>query len=203
MISFLILCSGQFHGALELDPDPRNNGEAIVALGAVSNGLSSGGAPGSYMSNHGIAKRSAIAQLELYLQMRLLFVLFADGQLLSCSVSKKGLKQAESIKAEKKLGSGDAVCTSVALDQQILAVGTRRGVVELYDLAECGSPFRTVSLYDWGYVIYDIIKFTFYRSCSAMQYLSFCFFFSLVSLSFLLITKKNICFCLLNLREES
>ena len=83
--------------------------------------------------------------------MRLLLVLYSDGQLVSCSVSKKGLKPVESIKAEKSLGSGNAVCTSIAGDQQILAVGTRRGVVELYDLAESGSLIRTVSLYDWGY----------------------------------------------------
>ena len=90
--------------------------------------------------------------------MRLLLVLYSDGQLVSCSVSKKGLKPVESIKAEKSLGSGDAVCTSVAGDQQILAIGTRRGVVELYDLAESGSLIRTVSLYDWGYALHLLVK---------------------------------------------
>jgi hypothetical protein len=40
-------------------------------------------------------------------------------------VNKKGLKYTESIRAEKKLG-GDAVCASVASEQQILAVGTVR-----------------------------------------------------------------------------
>eukprot|EP00258_Populus_trichocarpa_P034864 XP_024450883.1 RAB6A-GEF complex partner protein 1 isoform X3 [Populus trichocarpa] len=83
--------------------------------------------------------------------MRLLFVLYSDGQLVSCSVSKRGLKQVEYIKPEKKLGSDDAVCTSVASDQQILAVGTRGGVVELYNLAESASLIRSVSLSDWGY----------------------------------------------------
>ena len=82
--------------------------------------------------------------------MRLLFVLYSDVQLVSLSVSKRGLKQVEYIKPEKKLGSDDAVCTSVASDQQILAVGTRRGVVELYDLAESASLIRSVSLSDWG-----------------------------------------------------
>lgn len=77
-------------------------------------------------------------------------MLYSDGQLVSCSVSKKGVKQAESIKAEKRLGSGDAVCASVASEQELLAVGTRRGVVELYDLTESASLIRTVSLYDWG-----------------------------------------------------
>lgn len=84
------------------------------------------------------------------MSLRLLFVLFSDGQLALCSVSKKGLKQADSIKAEKHLGSGDAACTSVASEQQILAVGTRRGIVELYDLAEPVSIIRSVSVYDWG-----------------------------------------------------
>lgn len=80
----------------------------------------------------------------------MLFVLYSDGQLVSCSTSKKGLRQTDFIKIEKKLGSGDSVCTSVASEQQILAVGTRRGVVELYDLAESASLIRTMSLYDWG-----------------------------------------------------
>lgn len=84
------------------------------------------------------------------MSLRLLFVLFSDGQLVLCSVSKKGLKQADSIKAEKQLGPGDATCTSVASEQKILAVGTRRGIVELYDLAESVSIIRSVSVYDWG-----------------------------------------------------
>lgn len=77
-------------------------------------------------------------------------MVYANGQLLLCSVSKKGLKQAKSIKAEQRLGSGDSVCASIASEQQILAVGTSRAVVELYDLAESASLIRTVSLYDWG-----------------------------------------------------
>ncbi|KAL7238944.1 hypothetical protein ACSBR2_004940 [Camellia fascicularis] len=75
-----------------------------------------------------------------------------DGQLVLCSIYKKGLKQAESIKTEKRLGSGDASCASVASEQQILAVGTRRGVVELYDIAEFASLIRSVSQRDWGSV---------------------------------------------------
>lgn len=117
---------------------------------SLDNGLGSGGAPGVLVTNHYEMKKHAIMQLEFCLPMRLLFVLYSEGQLVLCSMSKKGLKQAESIRAEKKLGSGDAVCASVAPDQQILAVGTRSGVVELYDLAESASLIRTVSLYDWG-----------------------------------------------------
>lgn len=112
-------------------------------LHSIENGISKG-------HSNVASRNSAIVQLEFCLPRRLLFALFSDGQLLSCSVSKKGLKQAEYIKAEKRFGSGDAVCASVASGQQILAVGTKRGVAELYDLAESGSLIRTVSLYDWG-----------------------------------------------------
>ncbi|MBN8157075.1 hypothetical protein J0J30_24060, partial [Vibrio vulnificus] len=65
---------------------------------AVTNGLTSEGAPGGFDSNHVTMTKSGITQLELYVAMRLLFVVYSDGQLISCSVSKKGLKQAESIK---------------------------------------------------------------------------------------------------------
>lgn len=82
--------------------------------------------------------------------LRLLFALFSDGQLVVCSVSKRGLKQPDSVKPEYRLGSDDAVCASVSPDQQILAVGTRRGVVELYEINEPVALIRSVSLHDWG-----------------------------------------------------
>ena len=116
----------------------------------LENGLSPKSHPKVLMSNHIIPRKSEINQLELCLPLRWLFVLYSDGQLVSCSVSKKGLKQVDCIKAEKRLACGDAVCASVALEQQILAVGTKRGIVELYDLAESVSLIRAVSLYDWG-----------------------------------------------------
>lgn len=145
-----MLSSLQFYGAFELDLYPRDGSEVSVLPHSLGNGLASGGFPGDFVSNQNITGKCAITQLELCFPMRLLFVLYSDGQLVSCSISKRGLKQAESIKGEKKLGSGDVVCASVASDQQILAIGTRRGVVELYDLAESASLIRTVSLYDWG-----------------------------------------------------
>lgn len=118
---------------------------------SLENGLlSPKGLPKVPMSNHIIPRNLEINQLELCLSLRLLFVLYSDGQLVSCSISKKGLKQVDCIKAEKRLACGDAVCASVALEQQILAVGTRRGTVELYDLAESTLLIRAVSLYDWG-----------------------------------------------------
>lgn len=140
----------QFCGALGLDTIMHDSKVAELS-NSLDNGLSSRGASGVVSTSiQNTSQQSAIVQLELSIPLRLLFVLYIDGQLLLCSVSKKGLRQAESIKAERRLGSGDSVCASIASEQQILAVGTRRGVVELYDLAESASLIRTVSLYDWG-----------------------------------------------------
>ncbi|KDP28594.1 hypothetical protein JCGZ_14365 [Jatropha curcas] len=151
---YSISWKGEFNGAFQLEPCPHESSEVSISPHSLVNGLGSGPS-GGLASNHNIIRKPAITQLELCLPMRLLIVLYSEGQLVYCSVSKKGLKQAESIRAEKKLGSGDAVCASVASDQQILAVGTRRGVVELYDLTESGSLIRSVSLYDWGYSMDD------------------------------------------------
>ncbi|KAI8026740.1 hypothetical protein LOK49_LG02G00315 [Camellia lanceoleosa] len=48
--------------------------------------------------------------------------------------------------------TGGGACASVCWG---LAVGTRRGVVELYDLVDSAALFRSVSLYDWGYSMDD------------------------------------------------
>lgn len=103
--------------------------------------------PSSILNSTG---KYAIKQLELSLPLRLLVVLNSHGQVTICSISKKGLKQTDSIKAEWWLNTDDVMCTSIAPEQHILAVGCSRGVVELYDLADSASLLRTVSLYDWG-----------------------------------------------------
>lgn len=100
--------------------------------------------------NHAISQNSGVVHLEFSNTMRLLFVLLSDGELIQCAVSKGGLKHAKSVIVEKRLTSGEAVFASVAPDQQILAVGTRKGAVELYDLADSASLIRSVSLHDWG-----------------------------------------------------
>ncbi|CAH1424910.1 unnamed protein product [Lactuca virosa] len=107
------------------------------------------------LEGHSLSRKSAITYLEFSLPLRLLFVLFSDGHLVLCSISKRGLKQADSVKPEYRLGSGDAVCASISPDQQILAVGTRRGVIELYEISEPISLIRSVSLHDWGYLMDD------------------------------------------------
>ncbi|KAK8502964.1 hypothetical protein V6N13_100260 [Hibiscus sabdariffa] len=152
---YSISWKGEFYGGFGLDSSPHNDSEVATLSHSPVNFTASGEDDRTFASNNNVSKKSAISQLEFCVLMRLLLILYSDGQLLSCSVSKKGLKAGESIKAEKFLGNGDAVCTSVAGDQLILAVGTTRGVVELYDLADSGLLIRTVSLYDWGYTMED------------------------------------------------
>jgi WD40 repeat protein len=98
---------------------------------------------------------SSIVHVELSVKLRLLVALYSGCHIALCTVGKKGLKQPGSIRVERWLNTDDAMCTSVASEQQILAVGCSRGVVELYDLAENMRHIRTISLYDWGYSVED------------------------------------------------
>ncbi|KAK7295112.1 hypothetical protein RJT34_18016 [Clitoria ternatea] len=150
---YSISWKGEFYGAFQFDPHPPASFDDSQILHSLDNGLPPKSLSKVLMSNH--VRKPGITQLEHCLPLRLLFVLYSDGQLVLCSMSKKGLKQVDCIKAEKRLACDDAVCASVALEQQILAVGTRRGAVELYDLAESASLIREVSLYDWGYSMDD------------------------------------------------
>ncbi|VAI50373.1 unnamed protein product [Triticum turgidum subsp. durum] len=97
----------------------------------------------------------AIVHVELSVKLRLLVAVYSDCQVALCTVGKKGLKQTSGIRVDRWLSTGDAMCTSVASEQQILAVGCSRGVVELYDLAENARHIRTLSLFDWGYSVED------------------------------------------------
>ncbi|CAI9101893.1 OLC1v1000047C1 [Oldenlandia corymbosa var. corymbosa] len=142
---------GEFCGSVDINIGMDNGNASNAPSHSLENGLPSNGTQGVSMPNHYLQKKPAIIHMEFSLTLRLLFLVLSDGRLLLCSVSKRGLKQAEFIKVEKYLGSGDAVCASVASEQQILAVGTKRGVVELYDLSDAASLIRSVSLYDWGY----------------------------------------------------
>ena len=93
---------------------------------------------------------SSIVHVELSVKLRLLVALYSGCHIALCTVGKKGLKQPGNIRVERWLNTDDAMCTSVASEQHILAVGCSRGVVELYDLAENMRHIRTISLYDWG-----------------------------------------------------
>jgi hypothetical protein len=146
---YSISWKGEFGGAFSIGSHPSDSNDDRLLSYTLGNGLVSGVASPTLASDDKFSTNPAIVQLELCTRSKLLFVLNSDGQLVVCSVNKKGLKYTESIRAEKKVG-GDAVCASVASEQQILAVGTRKGMVELYDLSHSISLLRTVSLHDWG-----------------------------------------------------
>lgn len=152
----IVSWKGEFCGTVELHSHSYGSSEVCEPLHSLENGSSASEGPLSVSSSsHNSLSSSAIVQLELSLPLRLLVVLFGEGQVALCSVSKKGLKQTDSINVEGWLNTSDAVCASISSDQQILAVGCRKGTVELYDLAESASLIRTVSLYDWGYSMED------------------------------------------------
>ncbi|XP_057780587.1 uncharacterized protein LOC130999108 isoform X2 [Salvia miltiorrhiza] len=150
---------GEFCGAFFLDMLPNDGSGPNKLSNHFSNGPTARGVQiaddGPNHTNHVVSQTSGVVHLEFSITLRLLFVLFSDGELIQCSVSKRGLKHAESVIVEKRFASGEAVCASVAPDQQILAVGTQKGAVELYDLADSASLIRSVSLHDWGYSVED------------------------------------------------
>ncbi|KAJ3699104.1 hypothetical protein LUZ61_002809 [Rhynchospora tenuis] len=102
-----------------------------------------------------VVQNFSITHLEYSTHLRILVVLYSNGQIELCSVSKKGLRQSSGMTVERWLTTEGATCTSFASDQKILAVGCGRGVVELYDLSESGQLLRTISLFDWGYTVED------------------------------------------------
>ncbi|KAL9228906.1 hypothetical protein vseg_004436 [Gypsophila vaccaria] len=151
---YSISWKGEFYGAFDIKCHAGEINKNLVSS-AFQNGTTPARTSDAHLLNPTSSSTSAISWLELSLSLRILFVLFSNGQLIMCSISKRGLKQTESIISEKVLGSGDAACVSVASNQQVLAVGTHKGVVELYDLAESAKLIRTVSLHDWGYSTED------------------------------------------------
>ncbi|PKA65731.1 hypothetical protein AXF42_Ash013146 [Apostasia shenzhenica] len=148
--------NAEFSSSFEVWCQASSSDSSIVTLNSLGNFNSANNRSGSIPTPvHNSAVKSAIIQLELSLVLRLLVVLNLHGSVAICSVSKKGLKHIDSIKAERWLNTVDAMCVSIAPEQQILAVGCSRGAVELYDLSNCALPIRTVSLYDWGYSMED------------------------------------------------
>lgn len=149
---------GEFCGAFYLDTRPNDNAAANTLSYPLGNEKASSETQGIHGSNHMnlvLSQKSAVIHLEYSITLRLLTVLFSDGELVICYVSKKGLRHTESIRVERRLSPGDVVCASMAPEQQILAAGTRKGIVELYDLADSASLIRSVSLSDWGYSVED------------------------------------------------
>ncbi|KAL8514312.1 hypothetical protein ACS0TY_013435 [Phlomoides rotata] len=148
---YIISWKGEFGGAFSLDMRLKDSTGANKLSNHFGNGLTTRGIQGhdgSNHMNHVVSQNTEVVHLEFSIAFWLLFVLYSDGELIQCSVSKRGLKYTESIIVERRLGSGEVVCTSIAPQQQILAVGTHKGAAELYDLADSASLIRSVALHD-------------------------------------------------------
>lgn len=89
-------------------------------------------------------RASGLAQLQVSAELHLLVAVFTEGTVALCNIN------GAEVSPERWVGVFDAVCASIAHDQQYLAVGTRRGSVELFNLADCASYLRSISLVDWG-----------------------------------------------------
>lgn len=89
-------------------------------------------------------RASGLAQLQVSAELHLLVAVFTEGTVALCIIN------GAEVSPERWVGVFDAVCASIAHDQQYLAVGTRRGSVELFNLADCASYLRSISLVDWG-----------------------------------------------------
>lgn len=95
-------------------------------------------------------RTSRLSQLQFSDKLHLLVAIFTEGTVALCTVTGKGSKQATEVIPERWVGVFDALCASIAHEEQFLAVGTRRGTVELFNLADSASYLRTISLIDWG-----------------------------------------------------
>ncbi|XP_024394918.1 uncharacterized protein [Physcomitrium patens] len=102
-----------------------------------------------------VHKPSSLSQLQVSVELQLLVAIFTEGVVALCTINEKGPKRCSEISPERWVGVVDASCASIAHDQQILAVGTRRGTLELFNLADGASFLRTISLIDWGYSLED------------------------------------------------
>ena len=95
-------------------------------------------------------RASGLLQLQVLAELHLLVAIFTEGTVALCNISGTYSKQGTEITPERWVGVVDAVCSSIVHDQQYLVVGTKRGSVEIFNLADCASYLCTISLVDWG-----------------------------------------------------
>ncbi|CAI5523710.1 unnamed protein product [Closterium sp. Naga37s-1] len=112
-------------------PNGRSSGGADTG-GAGAGGAGAGGAGGG------------VSQMVYSPALRLIAVVLVDGRVVLCSTGERGLRPVEEVTPEKWVGVVDAATVAVGERQQLLAVGSRRGTVELFDLARSSAHLRTV-----------------------------------------------------------
>ncbi|GJP42311.1 hypothetical protein CLOM_g1893 [Closterium sp. NIES-68] len=139
-------------------PYPSSPPALNAALPTTPNGRSSftGSDPGGGAGGAGAgAGGGGVAQMVYSPLLRLIAVVLLDGRVVLCSTGERGLRPVEEVTPEKWVGVVDAATVAVGARQQLLAVGSRRGTVELFDLARSSLHLRTISLFDWGYSLED------------------------------------------------
>ena len=141
----LVSWRGQLRGTVDLWRDGIPTAPASPLQAPLANGKPGAGSdPG-------------VAQLEYCAALRLLVAVLLDGRVVLCSTAEKGLRPVEGVTPGRWVAVNDAVCAAVGARQQVLAVGTRRGTVELFTLGDNRAAVQrsTISLVDWGYPVED------------------------------------------------
>ncbi|KAH7433091.1 hypothetical protein KP509_07G054900 [Ceratopteris richardii] len=146
--------SGEFGDAVALSGESNNLPSRPYAMKESNGDISYTHVWSPYKESLGRASL-ILTYLELSVQLHLLVALFQDGHVLLCTTSKNGIKKGSDILPDRWIDVTDAVCASLASEQNILAIGSKSGSVSLFDLADNASPLRTISLYDWGYSTED------------------------------------------------
>ncbi|KAF5946222.1 hypothetical protein HYC85_016450 [Camellia sinensis] len=126
--------STRFCGAFGLRFHPHDGNEATKSSRSLDNGLDSEGVQAAFMQSLFSPNVCCYpARVLPATEVVVCDILRWTTGIMFNSIYKKGL------------GSGDASCASVASEQQILAVGTRRGVVELPPSAYIATTGKEVA----------------------------------------------------------
>eukprot|EP00898_Chlorokybus_atmophyticus_P004519 jgi/Chlat1/5068/Chrsp33S08959 len=97
---------------------------------------------------------NSIVQLEYSAALQVLAIVVADGRVIVAKTSTSRLHPVEQVHKDTVLAS-DAACVAIATRTEVLAVGRRDGVVDMYSLADRCAYLRTLSLVDWGCTVED------------------------------------------------
>lgn len=150
----LISWSGEFLDSVDYSKEGKLLVDKISAKESSGDLISQGQTRSSLMEAS-TNPHLSFTQLVISVQLHLLVAVFQDGHVLLCTTSKNGVRKGSDITPERWIGTSDAVCAAVAHEQNMLAVGSKKGAVSLFDLADNAILIRTISLYDWGYSMED------------------------------------------------
>eukprot|EP00899_Mesostigma_viride_P007295 jgi/Mesvir1/16567/Mv10107-RA.1 len=145
--------------AARMAPSGYGNGIPVSHAqgdGSRARGSWDGGHRHSQQKGPPVHARSAVRQVEYSDVMGLFAAVLASGSVALCTASERGLLTADTYMRKRWLSSREATCTAITPRAQVLAVGTRDGTVDLYDVSDSRADLlRSVSILDWGYTPAD------------------------------------------------